>query len=225
MARVVTLANFRPAERADGQPWTKVRVEEVGDPSHEWDEVKAISLEEVDEDPAEPELRSFTVSVSKDWVRLVFVDAEDNEDAPQPHVYVPGPAFRPVGDDVAAIILARTYTGSGQDDDVMSVLTGGEMAGEFNSETRPTAETLDSRLIPQACIDVQREVGEVPGFLIGDARRITAIRAAAEAARSSYEPDGVTGGIYQTLRMTFEEQAETLRRRLQWWVVSGSLEG
>ena len=66
----------------------------------------------------------------------------------------------------AAILRTRTYTGSGEDDDVMSVLVGGELAGEFNSETRPTGEVLEDRLIPQVCIDVHRAVGEVPGFLI-----------------------------------------------------------
>lgn len=224
MARVITLADFRPSARADESPWVKARVEEADSPTSKWTEAKAISLDPVDGDPKEPQLRSFTVAVAKDWARLVFLDGEEGEDQPSPFVYVPGPAFRPTADEVAAILRARTYTGSGEEGDFMSMLVGGELAGEFNDETRPTGESVEDVLIPQACVDVRRAVGTVPGVLLGDARRVAAMRTAAEIERS-YIPAEAEGGIYQTLRLTFQEQAEELRRRLQWWALTESLEG
>jgi hypothetical protein len=226
MARVITLADFRPAARADSAPWAKARVEESDDPTTDWVEVEVKDLDPVDEDPAEPCLRSITATVTKAWARLVFLDGTGGEDAPSPIVFVAGPQFRPPVTWVSAVLRARTYTGQPPDpDNPMAVLVGGSLAGAFGADTRPTAAELENDLIPQACLDVSRAVGRVPGELLDDARRVAALRTAAEIERS-YIPEQAddTKTIYQTLRLTFEEQAEALRKRLQWWGIAEGME-
>lgn len=228
MARVLTLAHFRPGQRVDGVPWTQVRVEQTDDLSEEWETVKTFSLEPLDEDPADPALRTVTTSVEKAWARLVFLDAEEGEDAPSPMVYVAGPLFRPTLGQVSALMRARTY--ESDDGNAEENLEGpspasGELAGQFNERTLPTAADVEEELIPAACSDLTSEVGDlIPGFLIEEARRAAALKTGAEIERS-YIPEGADEGktTYQTLRLTFEGQARSLRQRLQWWALEQSL--
>src|SRR4249919_656125 len=174
MARVVTLVDFRPSPRADALSWIEARVEETDDPAGKWKEVKSVKLDAIDEDPLKPALRTFTVNPTKEWLRIVFLDANGGEDDPSPMAATSGPQFRPTVAQVSAILRARTYTNAEDG------LVGGEVAGEFNSDTTPTAEDLkgslaDGKLIAEACVDVTRAVGRVPGFLLDDARRVTAL--------------------------------------------------
>ncbi|HUB99102.1 MAG TPA: hypothetical protein VMS11_04695 [Solirubrobacterales bacterium] len=220
MPRVITLSDFRPSERVDEKAWIGARIEETDDPSGSWEEVESVTLDPVDEDPAEPTLRSFTAAASKAWIRIVFLDEDGGEDAPSPMVFVAGSPFRPTLAQVSAILRARTYSGAEPDpDNPMDVLAGGVVLGEFVGDK---AETIEDDLIPKACIDVERAVGrQVPGIYLDDARHIAAVRTASEIERS-YIPEQAseTKTIYQTLRMTFEEEATALRRRLQWWVLA-----
>lgn len=221
MARVITLADFRPAERSDGVPWSQARIEETDDPGKEWSAVKTVAVEPVDEDPSEPSLRSFTAAASKDWTRLVFLDAEEGEDAPLPMFYVPGPAFRPTLAQVSAVMRARTYSAAKTDpENPMEVLAGGVQLGQFGEDTRPTAEEVETELIPAAATDLSAAIGRVPGVLLDDSRRTTALKVGAEIERS-FIPETADEGktTYQTLRMTYEAQARDLRQRLQWWAL------
>ncbi|HEX5592029.1 MAG TPA: hypothetical protein VFX35_01635 [Solirubrobacterales bacterium] len=225
MARVLTLADFRPGERVDGVAWSQVRVEQADKPAGDWGAVKTLSLEPLDANPADPALRSVTIEVEKDWVRLVFLDGEGGEDAPCPMVYAPGPSFRPTLGQVSALMRARTYSSEGNAEDPMSVLPGAALAGEFNATTRPTAEEVEDELIPAACSDLISEIGlAIPGFLIEEVRRAAALKTGAEIERS-YIPEQADEGktTYQTLRLTFEGQASSLRQRLQWWGLERSL--
>jgi hypothetical protein len=227
MARVVTLADFRPGQRADGMPWTKARIEQSKDPAGEWKEVEVVDIDPVDEDPADPGLRSFTATVTEDWVRLVFLDGAAGEDAPTEAVFVPGPAFRPTLTEVSAAMRARTYTKNGPNPDKpLESIAGGVLAGQFGDNTRPTAEEVENELIPAACTDLEAEVGTIPGFLLGQARRTSVLKVGAEIERS-YIPEQADEGktTYQTLRLTFEAQAKALRQRLQWWALGKALEG
>ena len=219
MPRVVILADFRPSPRADELPWTEARIEETDDPAGEWEGLKTVELDPVDEDPLKPIERTFTVAPTKEWLRVVFLDAEGGEDDPSPVAATSGVQFRPTVAQVSAVLRARTYM------DAEDGLVGGALAGEFNSDTTPTAEDLegslaDGKVIAEVCVDVAREVGRVPGFLLDDARRLAALGAAKEIERS-YLPEQVEpdASIYQTLRLTYEEKTEDLRRRLQWWVL------
>jgi hypothetical protein len=219
MARVVTLADFRPSRREDEASWTGARVEEADEFGGEWSEVKVFDLDPLDEDPTGPALRGFTVATDKEWLRVVFVDGDENEDEPSALFATSGAPFRPTIDQVSAILRARTYTDAGEN------VVGGELAEEFNSDTRPTAEQVEDDLIPDACTDVVRSVGRIPGFLLGDARRVAALGVCKEIERSyipeQAEPDA---SIFQTLRLTLDEEMDKLRRTLQWSAVSQHLE-
>jgi hypothetical protein len=224
MPRVVELADFRPSPRHDGQEWTSVRIEETDDPvGGEWTEVETVALDPLDEDPKKPGLRSFTTAVGeKDWYRLVFL-AGDGESEPSPFAAWKAPQFRPVVDEVGAILRARTYANASEEGKGGD-LAGGELVGNFSDETSPTKDQVEE-LIPQAAVDVTLEVGTVPGELFAEARRVAALRAATEIERS-YIPEQAdeTKTIYQTLRLTFEEELKRLAKTLQWWVLARRLE-
>lgn len=216
--RTVTLADFRPSRRADGTAWTQARLE-VADSAEpkEWEAAETVDLEPVDEDPTSPALRSFTLQTDKAWARIVFLDAKGNEDMPSALIALTGSPFQPTVKQVSAILRARTYA-EGSDPEG---LTGGDLVGEFNAETRPSAEEVEQTLIPQACLDVARETGAVPGELLEDARRVAAIGAAREIERS-YIPEQAdeTHTIFQTLRLTFDSELEALTRNLWLWTLA-----
>jgi hypothetical protein len=221
MPRMVGLADFRPSERFDGQPWTQVRVEEADDPAGMWSKASEATLEPIDEDPAKPGLRSVSTSVAKAWARLVFIH-EEEEDAPRAAVFVDGPSFLPTISDVASILRARTYSGKHPDpENPMAVVAGGVQLGEFTTDTTPSAEEVEKRIIPSAVQDVLLEVGDVPGEFVGEARRIAAMRAGVEIERS-YIPEQAdeTRTLYQTLRLTYKEEVEKLATRIQWWLLT-----
>lgn len=219
MARAVTLAEFRPAARADGEPWTKARIDGADEFTGPWEESETVDLEPVDEDPSEPAQRSFTVSTEKEWLRIVFVDGDDNESEPSAVVATTGHPFKPTVAHVSAILRARTYT------DADESVAGGELSGEFSADTTPSAEQIESELIPNSATDLIRGVGGVPGVRIEDARRVTALGVAAEIERSfvpeQAEPDA---SIFQTLRMTHAEESQRLRQALQWRALTRRLE-
>lgn len=215
MGRVVQLAGFRPSPRYDEQPWTEVRVDQCDDPiKGEWKEVEAVKLEPVDEDATKPRLRSITTEkASKAWLRLVFLH-EKGEDQPSPYVSAALPPYLPTVSAVSSLLRARTY------DVGSSELAGGDLLGEFGENTRPTAEQVEEE-IRQAARDVAVALGGVPGELVEEARRVTALKAAAEVERSYIpEQSAETQTIYQTLRLTYNEEVEKLARTLQWWVLA-----
>ena len=219
---VITLADFRPSRREDGQAWSRVRVEETADPAGSWDEVTAIQLDPLDTEPSCPALRSVTVSLSQPWARLTFLDEGEGVDVAQPIVYVPGPPFRPTTDQVACILQARTYSGAKPDpDDPMKVIAGGELQGHFTDGTRPNAVEVE-RQISAVCPDVDRLLGHVPGGMLDWARRATALKAAAEVERS-YIPEQseeANATLYQTLRISAERDLESLAGNLRLWLVA-----
>lgn len=220
--RIVEFNDFRPSPRHDGRSWTQVRIDEAPDPGGTWAPVRTIELEDADRDPATPSVRSFTATgVTERWARLVFL-AEDGEDRPCPCVHVEGVPFMPTPSDVSSILRARTYSkGVVDPEEPLKAVAGGSLEGEFSSSTRPTADELRDKLIPQASLDLLTAVGVVPGLFLDRARRIAALRVAAEIERSFIpEQSEGKGAIYQTLRMTYDEEVEKLQTTLQWWALS-----
>lgn len=216
--RSVTLADFRPSRRADGTAWTQARIEVADSAEPEkWEAAETVDLEPVDENPTEPALRNFTLRTDKAWARIVFLDAEGNEDAPSALAALTGFPFQPTVKQVSVILRARTYA-EGSDPEG---LTGGELIGEFNAETRPTAAEIEETLIPQVCVDVERATGQVPGEMLDDARRVAALGVAREIERS-YIPEQAdeTHTTFQTLRLTFDSDLEALNRNLWLWTLA-----
>jgi hypothetical protein len=207
---MVTLADFRPSPRFDGTPWTEARVEKSDGPPETapFSTLETIVLDPVDEDPTKPALRSFTVATKKPWLRITFLDAGGAEDGRSALIATSGPQFRPTLTQVSAVLRARTYTDESEE------------AGEFGANTRPTATEVEGDVIPQACRDVALAAGTVPGEMLDQARRVAALKTAAEIERS-YLPEqsaeSLGAAIYTTLRITADEGLEQLVRDLQWW--------
>src|SRR3954452_12815722 len=109
--KTVTLANYRPSRRADGQFWARAKVEGADQPDASlWEVVDEVSLDPLSTESSDaPGLRSFTVQTDKAWLRLTFLDADDGEDAAA-LISVSQPSFRPTGQEVADILQARTYS-------------------------------------------------------------------------------------------------------------------
>lgn len=85
MTQVVTFERFVPVARYDGLPWTQVRIEESATEDGTFTEIETINLSPVDDDPTDPQARSFTTELAGDgelWYRIVFVDANGDESAP-----------------------------------------------------------------------------------------------------------------------------------------------
>jgi len=220
--QVVELADFRPSPRHDGKAWTQIRIDQASAPEEEWTEVETVEIETVDTEPKTPSLRSITTTgVTDEWVRLVFLD-EIGEDRPCPYVHTGPIPFLPVAASVSSILRARTYSkGAPDPDEPMNAVAGGVLEGEFSATTRPSITEVEGKLIPQASGDLLTAVGMVPGLFMDRARRIAALRVATEIERS-FIPEQAEGrgAIYQTLRMTYEEEVEKLQTTLQWWALS-----
>jgi hypothetical protein len=221
--KAVTLADFRPSRRADGQFWTQAKIEGADQSDSDvWELIEEVAIDPIDADvTAEPALRSFTVQTENAWVRLTFLDAERGEDT-QPLFSTSQHAFRPTVQEVADILQARTYSGQEVDpDQPMQVLAGGSFQGEFNNKTRPTSERVEGK-ITTCCTDVARAVGYVPGEKLDDARRVTALKTAAEIERSFIpeQTEGAGGTIFQTLRMTAGEDLASLVSNVWLWTLA-----
>ena len=128
--------------------------------------------------------------------------------------------WRPTVAQVGAILRARTYA-EGEEG---GLETGSEV-GTFNHATRPTDAQVEEE-IDLAVADVTgRVASEFPEFLMLSAQRVTALRAACEVERS-YLPEQIEAGqtIYQTLRLTFEEEVKQLQRNAQWNTLAAHLQ-
>lgn len=218
--KAVTLANHRPSRRADGLFWTQAKIEGADAPDASAWEVIAddVALDPLDtEINGEPALRSFTVQTEKAWVRLTFVDANGGEDDAVLVSTSPHP-FRPTVAEISEVLRARTYSGKEVDpDNPMAALAGGKLLGDFGEKTTPTAAQVE-RHITTCCRDVRSDTGPVPGEMLGDARRVAALKTAAEIERS-YIPEQTDEGrtIYQTLRITAAEELQSLVANLRLW--------
>lgn len=76
---ILSIADYRPPQRFDGNPFTEARVEGTTDLTLDWTEIQTFDLDPVDADPTEPQPRSFTMEdVASDvaYLRVTFIDAE-----------------------------------------------------------------------------------------------------------------------------------------------------
>lgn len=87
MTVVVSFRNWKPPARYDDLPWTEVLVQEAALEAGPWPGtlVDTIALDPLDDDPADPDARSFTTdngTTDALWYRLVFRDAALATSAP-----------------------------------------------------------------------------------------------------------------------------------------------
>jgi hypothetical protein len=76
---VVTLEDFRPSPRYDGEPWTGAQIYEGTASVGPWTLLETIAISPVDSDPSNPAYRSFTTDLGTAdelWYQVVFVDAD-----------------------------------------------------------------------------------------------------------------------------------------------------
>jgi hypothetical protein len=84
---VITLEDYTPAQRFDGNPWTHAVIEEAADSAGPWTVLVTINLSPVDTDPADPQARAFTVTnatLDSGWYRVTWTDAVANTQVTPP---------------------------------------------------------------------------------------------------------------------------------------------
>lgn len=85
MTVVVTLEDFRPSPRYDGEPWTDARIYEAPASTGPWTLLETLPLTPVDADPENPAYRNFTTDLGtadEQWYQIVFVDADASTGQP-----------------------------------------------------------------------------------------------------------------------------------------------
>lgn len=85
MPVVVSLEDFRPAPRYDGEAWANARIEEAPASTGPWVALETQALSPVDADPANPAYRNFTTDLGtaeEQWYRIVFLDASGDVGLP-----------------------------------------------------------------------------------------------------------------------------------------------
>ena len=79
MTVVVTLEDFRPSPRYDGEPWTDAQIYEGTASDGLFTLLETIPILPVDSDPENPAYRNFTTDLGTAdelWYQIVFVDAD-----------------------------------------------------------------------------------------------------------------------------------------------------
>jgi hypothetical protein len=79
MTVVVSLEDFRPSPRYDGEPWTDAQIYEAPTSAGPWTLLETIMLTPVDADPENPAYRNFTTDLGtadEQWYQIIFVDAD-----------------------------------------------------------------------------------------------------------------------------------------------------
>jgi hypothetical protein len=83
---VFSFKNYTPPARFDDVPWTVARVQQADAPSGSWAQIDALTLDPVDGDPANPQVRNLTTSLASNtpqkWYRIVWADASAGTSLP-----------------------------------------------------------------------------------------------------------------------------------------------
>lgn len=124
MSVVVSLEDFRPSPRYDGEPWTQARIEEAATATGPWATLETVAILPVDADPENPAYRSFTTqlgSAADLWYRIVFLDADASTGLPTVAVQNV-PDDRPVYASVAELGVLVNVRAASRHNDLMRVL-------------------------------------------------------------------------------------------------------
>jgi hypothetical protein len=155
---VVTLIDYQPGPRYDGQPWTKARIEEASASTGPWTAIDEVVLDPVDTNPSLPRTRNFTTdnaTLDHGWYRVVFIDADGSEQLTAPVAFDAAVTWIPTVQDIAD--LSPVYTRGAIEQD-------GQELGTFDAGTDPTASQVQA-LIGVAVREVAGRVGLGVGAL------------------------------------------------------------
>lgn len=136
MTIVVTLEDYKPSPRYDGEPWTDARIEEALVAAGPWTTLETQALTPVDADPENPAYRNFTTDLgtAEDlWYRIVFLDADASTGLPTipvQNVEDDRPVYA-ASSELARILKIRTPTPE-QETALERVLAAA--SGEINAE-------------------------------------------------------------------------------------------
>lgn len=182
MGYVVTFLDFTPTKRFDTLPWTDVRIEEADQKAGPFTTIDTQALDPIDVDPTDPSVRNLTTeeaTLESGWYRVVFVDANGDEQPTQPIYHqVARDNFLPTVSEVGSLLRARTKSSTMQE------------LGTFTDDTRPTQVEVE-RIIDKAAYNVATKIGtEIPEETWEMAGFAIAIRAAM-LVELSYFPEQV----------------------------------
>jgi hypothetical protein len=185
LSYVVSLEDFRPPARFDGNPWTQARVEEAAIRSGPWVAIDTLALEPVDADPAQPQSRDLTTTqatLASGYYRVVFLDADSHETPPtDPVANAVSPV--PTLDELKRYVDVE----GGADDELLQTELDGEIQRCAAYTARQLTKLPASDTEPAVTVSLEqrgRRFVRVP-----DAREVTAVVV-----------DGVAVTDYQLIR-------------------------
>jgi hypothetical protein len=101
MSEVISFERYLPPERFDDVPWTQARIDEAPSSTGPWTTIDTITFPEVDEDPSEPQPRSFTTpngTAPDQWYRVTFLDGSGSSTLPTSPVQFTQPTLTAFAD-------------------------------------------------------------------------------------------------------------------------------
>lgn len=199
MPIVVSLEDYRPSPRYDGDPWTQAQIQEGTASTGPWTTLETINLSPVDADPRNPAYRNFTTDLgtaAELWYRIVFLDA--SLDTGLPTFPVQNVADdRPVYASVAELALLLRVSATDRHNSLMRVL-------------KAAAQEIDDEIGTATIGGVATPFSNPPAV----ARQVNLERAV-EHWQQEQAPFGIIGlgdevGVSYTARDTWDRHAHKL---------------
>jgi hypothetical protein len=211
---VVTFADYTPALRQDGQPWTQALIQEGLTEDGIYTTIDTINLATlpggVDPDPSNPATRTLTTTHATiqegGWYKIIFQDAAGHQQATEPiqRITRDREEWAPSVGEVASLVMSRTKDKYGNE------------LGVFNANTRPT-NTQVVRLIDQMTDRVADQIGDtIPTQLWENAAGVVATRVAMQIELDFYPEQVATNrSPYQEYKAQYEEDLTRLAKQVQ----------
>lgn len=204
----VSFTEYVPTPRYDGLHWDTIKIEEGVTEDGPWVLIDTIDIP-LDEDPENPQARSFTThngTVPAAWYRVSFIDEAGDVLYTDPVQNVPSTIidYRPTVGDVGRKVMSRTKD------------KYGNVTGVFSSDTSPTAAQV-GLIIDDVLTEVTDVIGdEVPAPLRDDAANVLALRAAMQIELDFFTDQVNTGrSIYPQLHEQYKEALASLQKQVQ----------
>lgn len=199
MSYVVVIDRIDLPPRLDNTPWITAELYEGPSADGPWTLIATKSIPSYDPaDPGSVSITSRTAALAAGWYYVKLIDDSNAARDSEPSYRTPlRSAYVPSRQDVGALIRLRTVT------------DGGQEAGTFNENTRPTGEQAD-RVIGQAVGEVTEVTGvDLPESVHNMVRSAVTLRAAM-LIELSYFP-GEQRSPYDQLEKLYNERIKALR--------------